>query len=153
MRGKGLLCVAIVLFLLAPVAADDKDKDKDKAKLDPAKLVGTWTYVSGVKNGEKTDAEMLKKGMVIITKDTLTLKTDAGDFIIKYSVDTKKSPAQISLEITEGPQGAGSKATGIISLKEDELKLCYPAMGGETPKNFESKEGSGNNFFVLKRKK
>lgn len=149
MRVTGLLSLSVVLLVLAQVSADDTDKDK----LDPAKLVGTWNLVSGEKDGKKSVIDELKKSSVILTKDTLTLKTDGGDFIIKYTVDTKKSPCQIAMEITEGPQGKGSKATGLIALKDDELKLVYPAMGGETPKEFGAKEGSGNHYFVLKRKK
>lgn len=150
MRGKTVLSVAIVMALLAPAGADDKKKDDT---IDAAKLVGTWSFVSGEKNGQKADAEALKKLSVVLTKDTLTMKGDMGDFVFKYKLDTKKSPCQIELEMTEGPVGQGSKATGIIALKGDELKLCYPAMGGETPKDFAAKEDSGNNFFVLKKKK
>jgi uncharacterized protein (TIGR03067 family) len=151
MRRTAILSLGVLFLLLASAGADDKNKNKDK--LDPEKLIGTWTFVSGEKNGAKIDAEGLKKGSVVFAKDKLTLKSPDGDFIMKYTIDTKKAPAEISLEITEGPQGQGAKATGIISLKDDELKLAYPAMGGDTPKEFASKEGSGVNYFVLKRKK
>jgi len=155
MRARSLLCVAVVLMLLAPAGADDQKKDgKQKAdKLDPAKLVGTWSFVSGEKNGQKMDQDSLKKDSVVIAKDTLTLKGEMGDFVMKYTLDTKKTPCQIALEITEGPAGQGAKATGIIALKGDELKICYPAMGGDTPKDFASKEDSGIHYFVLKKKK
>lgn len=151
MRRSASLGLGVVFIVLASAGADDKDKDKNK--LDPEKLVGTWTFVSGEKSGAKIDADNLKKGSVVITKDKLTLKSPDGDFIMKYSIDAKKNPAEISLEITEGPQGQGAKATGIIALKDDELKLAYPAMGGDTPKEFASKEGSGIHYFVMKKKK
>jgi uncharacterized protein (TIGR03067 family) len=150
MSNKRMLSVVAVLALLAPAGADDKNKE---AKLDPAKLVGTWNIVSGERNGQKVDEDSLKKNSVVITKDTLTLKTEMGDFVMKYKVDTKKTPCQIELEITEGPAGQGTKATGIIQLKGEELKLCYPAMGGDAPKDFTAKEDSGNHSFVLKKKK
>ena len=149
MRTKCLLALgAAVLAVAAPNAAAE-----EKARLDPAKLVGTWNYVSGEEDGKKADLERLKKGTVEITKDTITLKSDEATFVIKYSLDTDKSPCRISMEITKGPQGEGSKAQGIIALKGDELKLCYPAMGGEAPKEFSAKEGSRLHLFVLKRKK
>jgi uncharacterized protein (TIGR03067 family) len=150
MRGKTLLAAAVIVAFLAPAGADDKN---DKGKLEPAKLVGTYTYVSGERDGKKVDADNLKKGTVEITKDTITLKSDQGDFVIKYKLDAKKSPATLEMEITEGPAGVGTKTGGIIALKDDELKLCYAAMGGDAPKEFATKEGSGLHYFVLKKKK
>jgi uncharacterized protein (TIGR03067 family) len=117
------------------------------------KLIGTWTYVSGEKNGDKVNAEGLKKASVVITKDTITLKDEEADYVIKYQLDTKKKPWAIAMEITAGPSGQGSKADGIIELKGDELKLCYPAMSGKAPSEFAAKKDSGNHYFVLKRKK
>jgi uncharacterized protein (TIGR03067 family) len=149
------MAVGVICLVLTPVVAEDKekDKDKDKDKFDATKLVGTWNYVSGENNGNKVDADALKKGSVIITKDTITLKTEMGDFTIKYTIDAKKNPVQISMEITKAPMGEGAKATGIIELKGEQLKLCYPAMGGKTPKEFAAKKDSGLHYFVLKKKK
>jgi uncharacterized protein (TIGR03067 family) len=153
MRMKCLLVVGVVVLALAPLGAADKDT-KDDAKLDPAKLVGTWTYVSGVEDGTKKTADDLKKsGTVEITKDAITLKGPESTFVMKYTLDTKKSPVQIAIEITKGPQGEGAKTEGIIELKGDELKLCYPPMGGDVPKDFTAKEGSKLHLFVLTKKK
>jgi uncharacterized protein (TIGR03067 family) len=149
MRAKCLLVAGVVALVLAPLGAEEKEA----AKLDPAKLVGTWTYVSGETDGKKVSPDRFKKGSVEITKDTITLKSPEGDFTISYSVDASKTPARISMKITKGPQGEGAKADGIIALKGDELKLCYPAMGGEAPKEFRTKEGSKLHLFTLKRKK
>jgi uncharacterized protein (TIGR03067 family) len=147
MRVNALLGLAALGLLLAPAAAEEK------TKLEPDKLVGTWTYVSGVKNGTKMPADDLKKGTVIITKDTFTLKSEMGKFVMKYELDPAKTPCQIKIEITEGPQGVGAKTEGIIALDNDQLKLCYPPMGGDAPKEFSAKEGSGFHLFVLKKKK
>jgi uncharacterized protein (TIGR03067 family) len=149
MRMKCLLALGSAALVLSALTA----ADKDEAKLDPAKLVGTWAYASGEVDGKKKSADDLKMGTVEITKDTLTLKSPDGTYVIKYTLDTTKSPARISMEITKGPQGEGSKAEGIIELKGDELRLCYPAMGGEAPKEFSAKEGSKLHLFVLKPKK
>jgi uncharacterized protein (TIGR03067 family) len=148
---KCLLALGAAVLVLAPLSADDK-KDKDDAKLDPVKILGTWSYVSGVRDGQKVPEDNLKKGTVEITKDTITLKGD-DTYVMKYTLDTKKSPCQISIEIAKGPQGEGAKAEGIIELKGNELKLCYAPMGGEAPKEFASKEGSKLHLFVLKPKK
>jgi len=140
----GLLVLGL---LLGSAAAQEKEK------LDPAKLVGTWTYVSGEKDGTKIPEANLKKGLVKISKETITLESTEDKFVIKYRLDQAKTPVGISLEITEGPQGVGAKAEGIVALAKGELKICYPAMGGATPKEFATKEGSGLHLFVLKQKK
>src|SRR6516225_935460 len=82
MRVIGLLGLMVLALLLAPAAAEEK-----KGKLDPAKLVGTWTYVSGMRNGKEVSADDLKKGTVEITKDTITLKSPDGNYVIKYELD------------------------------------------------------------------
>jgi uncharacterized protein (TIGR03067 family) len=147
MRLTGLIGLLSLGLLLVPATA------QNKGKLDSAKLIGSWSYVSGEKDGKKVPADNLKDGTVEITKENITLKSPDGKFVIKYQLDTAKNPVQITLEITEGPQGQGSKSQGIIALEGDELKLCYPPMGGDTPKEFSAKENSGLHFFVLKRKK
>jgi uncharacterized protein (TIGR03067 family) len=147
MRVSGLLGLISLGLLLGPAAA------QDKGKLDSAKLIGTWTYVSAEKDGKKIPTDNLKEGTVEITKENIMLKSPDGKFVIKYKLDETKSPVRISMEITEGPQGQGSKALGIVMLDGEQLKICYPAMGGDVPKDFSSKEGSGLHLFVLKRKK
>jgi uncharacterized protein (TIGR03067 family) len=147
MNAKWLLAIAAFLLVVSVGQADDQDK------ITPEKLAGTWSYVSGEKDGNKVDEEGLKKASVIITKTNITLKGEQGDFVLKYELDAAKDPCQIAMEITEGPAGQGSKATGIIALKGDDLKICYAAMGGKTPTEFAAKADSGNHYFVLKRKK
>jgi uncharacterized protein (TIGR03067 family) len=149
MRGKCLFALGVAVVVLAPLTA----ADKDDAKLDPTKLIGTWSYVSGEEDGKKKTADDLKNGFVEITKDTIMLKSSDETYVIKYTLDTKKTPVHISMEITKGPQGEGSKAEGILELKGDELKLCYASMGGDAPKEFSAKEGSKFHLFVLKPKK
>jgi uncharacterized protein (TIGR03067 family) len=141
------VCAALGAFV--PLAAQDKDKD---AKFNPDKLVGKWTYVSGVKDGTKVDPDNLKKQKVEFTKDKLTLTGD-DKFVMKYELDTSKKPVGIKLEMLESPFGAGAKAAGIIELKGDELRFCYSPMSEEAPKAFEAKEGSKAHYFVLKRAK
>ncbi|HEV2947905.1 MAG TPA: TIGR03067 domain-containing protein [Gemmataceae bacterium] len=135
-----------VLLAGSIVAADDKDK------FDAGKMVGTWTYVSGEKNGTKVDPETLKGGTVKITKETITLESPQGKFVIKYTLDTKNNPVSLAMEMTESPFGAGAMAKGIIDVKGEELKLCY-ATEGDAPKKFETKEGSNSHLFVLKKSK
>ncbi len=143
--GVGILLTASFAF-----AADGDDKKGKGEGFDAAKLVGTWTYVSGMKNGQEIGKETIKNGKVIFTRETITLPGPDGKFVMKYKLNAKKNPVAIELEMTESPFGAGAKAAGILAVKGDELKFCYAPMG-EAPKKFEAKEGSNHHYFVLKR--
>jgi uncharacterized protein (TIGR03067 family) len=142
----------IQMQLAAARAGADGDKGKGD-KFDPAKLVGSWKYVSGVKNGEKVKEEHFKNQTVTITKDMITLKAPDATFVMKYQLDTKKSPVGIKMEITQSPFGAGAKAAGIIEVNGDDLRICYAPLEGDAPKTFEAKEGSKYHLFTLKRAK
>jgi uncharacterized protein (TIGR03067 family) len=144
--------VSLGLCALVLVASGVTAEEKD-AKLDADKLVGKWTYVSGEKSGAKIDAAMLKDQKVTFTKENITLEGTAGKFVMKYTLDAKKSPVGIEMTMTESPFGAGATAKGIIELKGDDLKFCYNYMMGEAPKEFKTKEGSMDHLFVLKRAK
>jgi uncharacterized protein (TIGR03067 family) len=147
----GLWLGACALLIAAcPLVAGDKGQDD---KFDPAKLDGSWKFVSAIKNGEKIAEDSLKKQTMTMTKDTLTLKSPDATFVMKYTLDTKAKPVGVQFTITEGPVGVGSKADGIIELKGDDLKICYAPEGGDAPKTFEAKEGSKFHLFVLKRSK
>ncbi len=141
----------VLALAFVPGFADDKPEKKE-TKFDPAKVVGKWEYVSGKKGGEDVPKEHLA-GVVDWTKEVIKLP---GDFVMGYKVDAGKSPAQIDMEVKEGPAPAGSKAVGIIDFKGDELRLCYvPEMGekAERPSKFESTEKNKAFFFVLKKAK
>lgn len=137
--------LVVVLSLAACVLADDK---KDKFEAD--KMIGDWTIVEGVRQGEKVGADHLKV-KVKTTKDTFILEGEMGKFVMGYKLGTTASPVTIDMEIKEGPVPEG-KAIGIVALKGDELKLCYiPDANGQRPAKFESTKDNGAFFFTLKR--
>jgi uncharacterized protein (TIGR03067 family) len=125
---------------------------KRKPAIDVTKLLGDWTYVSGKRAGEMSDASRLQ-GTVTFAKDTVSLPggPDAR-FVMAYKIDASKSPATIDLEIKEGPVPEG-KAKGIIKLDGDKLSVCYAPAGSERPKSFVSTEKDRNFLFTLKRQK
>lgn len=145
-----VFCIALMIGSF--VAADDK---KD-AKFDAAKLVGRWEYASGKKAGEEVPKDHLV-GVVTWTKDEIHIPAGPDQkFVMAYKINADKSPVQIDMEIKEGPAPAGSKASGIVALDKDELKLCYvPEMGEkvERPEKFESTEKNKAFYFVMKRAK
>lgn len=146
MRTVTWMALCALILGIAPLAADDKD-----SKFDATKLVGDWNYVSGMKNGEKVNADNLKN-KVVITKETITLTGDQK-FVMKYDLDTSKKPVGIKLKMTESPFGAGAEAVGIIAFDGAELKLCYDPEGKKAPEKFEAGADSKVHLFVLKKAK
>ncbi|MBY0513423.1 MAG: TIGR03067 domain-containing protein [Gemmataceae bacterium] len=144
---RTLVLGAAVVFLGTATAQDAKQP----AKLDPAKVLGSYTFAEGVKDGDKVPADHLKALTLAVTKDQMVMKTPDGDFKFKYTIDASKSPARIDLEITDGPIGKGAKSKGIIALDGDTLKLAYSPDEGERPKDFDCKKGSKAQCFTLKK--
>jgi uncharacterized protein (TIGR03067 family) len=106
----------------------------------PAKdsLSGSWTLTSGVMSGEKMTEEvrlsvhlMLRNGKYIakVGEDT-----DQGTF----TVDNSKTPAQITMVGTKGPN-QGKTILAIFELDNGTLKICYDLSGKAFPEKFESK--------------
>jgi uncharacterized protein (TIGR03067 family) len=143
--------MGLALLLAAAGAAADK---KEPA-FDAAKMVGDWTYVSGVRGGAKVDPKDLV-GPVKITKDRITVPSEDKDkpYIIAYTINAKETPAQIDMEIKDGPV-KDIKAEGVIGWEGDELKLAYVVAGEgkKRPDKLESTKDNGAFFFVLKKAK
>ncbi len=152
---KTLASLTLALMVVSFAVADDEKPEEKKKDFDPAKLVGDWTYVSGMKAGTKVEKEVLA-GKVTFTKDTITVPAGPeAKFVMAYKIDAKNSPTQLDMEIKDGPVKEG-KALGIISLEGDELKICYvPLMDKDAkrPTKFESTKDDGAFVFVLKRSK
>jgi uncharacterized protein (TIGR03067 family) len=141
--------IAPLVFALSIVAFVAADEKKD-GKFDAAKMVGDWTIVEGAKAGEKVGDDHLKL-QVKVTKETFILEGDIGKFVMGYKLDTATDPVGIDMEIKEGPIPEG-KATGIVWVKGDELKLCYvPMADGKRPAKFESTKDNGAFFWTMKR--
>ena len=81
----------------------------------------------------------------------MTLRSDQFTFVMSYELVKDTKPQAVKLTILESPFGAGQRTNGILELKNDTLKLCYPPMGGDIPTKFDGKSGSGRHYFVLKR--
>jgi hypothetical protein len=85
---KWLFCLAACICLLPgrSLGFEDQEKKVEESKFDVAKLVGTRTFVSGEKDGQKVDKDHLKDQKLVITKDAFTLKGEAT-FVMKYELD------------------------------------------------------------------
>src|SRR4051794_2421436 len=158
-RFRGLVAaVAAVLFVGGAFAedkkADDKKADdkKEPAKFDAGKLVGKWAVTEYTKNGEKQDTKELKDPAVF-TKDTIKVKSSAGEFEFKYTTDGKTDPVNIDMEIVSPDAFKGGKALGVIKMDGDKVWLAYDPEGKERPKGFESKKDSKVHSLVMTRAK
>lgn len=146
---KTWLWLGVCGLLLAAPAGRAADEDT----FDASKMVGTWTFVSSEKGGEKATAEQLKPWSVVITKETFTLKSAEATFVMKYELDTKQKPATVKWTITESPFGAGATAAGIIAWDGDKLKVCYAQAGETAPKKFEAPKDTSCRLMVMQKSK
>src|SRR5262249_46471428 len=146
---KTLASLTLALLALSFAGAEDTKE----TKFDPAKMVGEWKYVSGVRAGEKIEKDHLV-GKVVISKDTFTIPAGPDQkFIIAYKIDNKATPAKIDMDIKDGPVKEG-KSLGIIAFDGDKLKLCYVAImdkDAKRPAKFESTRDNQAFYFVLER--
>ena len=144
--------LALSLTALALWVALGHAEDK-KVEFDATKLTGEWTFVSGTKRGEKVEGPSLE-GKISFGKGELKMPGPDGHALtVSFKIDAKQSPATIELEIKDG-QFAGSKASGIVEFRGEQLHLLYvPQFGdaGKPPSKFESTADNGAFYFVLKR--
>jgi uncharacterized protein (TIGR03067 family) len=151
MRTLGLAVVALLaaVGLAAVAVADDAANKKDKEKLQ-----GTWTAVSGEKEG-KEDPEA-KGHVLIFDGDKFSVKKD-DKVMIKgtFKIDASKSPKTMDMAISEGPEDAKDKtAQAIYALDGDELTWCVAHPGsGDRPEKLATKEGVKHMLVKFKRDK
>lgn len=113
-------------------------------------IAGEWTFKSGKRGAEDVPADRFPSS-ITITNDVITIPAAADViFKIKYTIDASKSPAEIDLEIIEGP-AENSKAKGIIKVADGLLTLCYDPTGEKRPAEFEATDDNWFFLFVLVR--
>jgi uncharacterized protein (TIGR03067 family) len=138
------LGLGLIGFVGLPTRADDKKDEKDDK--DGVKLSGKYTLVGGKKNDKAID-EDAKKGEYDFGPDKITIKGNGVTFVMGYKLVSKTNPADIDMEILDGPEGTkGSKAAGIVEVKGDTIKLAYSMDKDKDdklkrPKTFDGKEG------------
>src|SRR5262249_32947795 len=100
------------------------------------------------KKAEGPEADQIKQLKVVVNGAKMKLKFESD-----FTLDEKKTPRQIDLEITEGPPQEVGKWRGIYELKDDDLKLCLSLPGVERPKAFATEAGVQSTLVTLKREK
>lgn len=134
-----LIVAAIAAVLVvAPVAADDKD----------LKLEGTYTIVSGEKDGQPLAQDELTGRTVRITADKITIATRDGkeEMTCTYTLDASKKPAVLKTKGTGSNEGKDH--VGIVERTADNQIRIIFAEGNEVPTEFKTKEKQ--KMYVLK---
>jgi len=127
------------------VAADDP---KDELK----KLEGTYTMVSGEKDGKNVAEQTIKIAKLVLKGDQHDVKIGDDTFKGTHKVDPSKKPKTIDATDTDGPF-KGKTVYGIYELDGDTFKVCFAKPGEDRPKEFSTKSGTGHMLHVWKREK
>jgi uncharacterized protein (TIGR03067 family) len=143
------LSVLAATFLAAATGRSD---DKGDAAKEYARFEGTWKFASIEAEGAKMPAAAFKDARLVIKGNRFTMTMGDVSYKGTYKVDVSKSPKQIDVTFTEGPE-KGKAALGIYELTADTYKVCIGTAGKPRPKAFVSKAGSGHVLEVLKREK
>ena len=117
-------------------------------------LDGEWTVVQFERAGKGPPKELLDSLKVTIKDGVLEMRDPRGGEPATFTLNAKKSPAEIDLRFKEGPKNdVIREAVGIYELKDDQLKLAW-RKDGTRPTEFKSIDKNRNSeLMVLKRKK
>jgi uncharacterized protein (TIGR03067 family) len=118
------------------------------------KLSGTWTITSGERNGQRLPDERVAGLRVTITADTITVfdRTNKPFYVVRYKLDTARTPNEINMEIADGPN-RGQVAKGIVTMDSAEMmRLNYSTGNQGRPAEFRTAPGGTTaTLFILKR--
>jgi uncharacterized protein (TIGR03067 family) len=139
----------IVLSLFAVVTA--RAQDNKAVTNDLAQIQGTWTMVSGERDGQAFPPEYRTDSKRVVKGDETTVTVQGELFMkAKFTLDPSKNPKTIDYAI-KGGQYAGSKMFGIYELDGDHLKFCLATPGKARPTGFATKPDDGQTMTVWKR--
>jgi uncharacterized protein (TIGR03067 family) len=118
------------------------------------KLAGTWSIVSGERNGQRLPDERVAGLRVTITADTITV-FDRGNkpfFVVRYKLNTAVTPNEINMEMTDGPY-RGAVAQGVVTMDSaEQMRLIYSTGSQGRPREFRTVPGGTTaTLFILKR--
>ncbi|MFM2096832.1 MAG: hypothetical protein RIS70_3956 [Planctomycetota bacterium] len=121
----------------------------DAAKKDLAKFQGTWSLVSGERDGKKLSEEETKKTKNVYDGEKFQFP-DAFGSTQKGTIklDASKNPKWV--DSTDA--STGQVRLGIYEFTEAGLRrMCLAPAGKPRPTEFSSKPGSGNSYMIWQR--
>jgi uncharacterized protein (TIGR03067 family) len=151
-------CFALLVATISlPALAADDAKPAPDTKVDFKPFEGTWKVVALEADGNKAPADALK-GMSLTFNGSELTGTNPGvktDEKATVKLDLTKSPKQIDLTVTEGPQ-KGKTVQGIFKFEKERLIICMrgpEAVEKGRPKEFATEADSGLGMLTLERDK
>lgn len=116
-------------------------------RADDLKLDGTYTIVSGEKNGKPLPDDHFKGSVVKIAngKITGTDKDRKEFFACDFKLDSTQTPVQIKMKSTSPKE---ADAVGLVKKDPEMITIIYALPGGAVPTEFKTKENQ--HLFVLK---
>ena len=153
---KPLLTAALVAAVCIPTAFADDQKKSAEGTRDKSDLTGTYTVVSGERDGKPLPKDEIAGSLVTFTKTTIlgTDKEKKEFFSAKYLLDLTKTPATIAMTSTTAGRDGGTvkmDTTGLIKWDGDTVTIVYALPDGKPPTEF--KGGEEQHLFVLKQTK
>lgn len=145
------LLTIVTGLLFAGVAFWAMAGSNDEAAKEMAKVAGAWKVEVIQEDGKSPPAEVVQSMTLIIKGETWSFlvgekQEAAGTFTMDPE---KKTIDRVDLE----GKDKGKEFHGIYEVDGDTFKACWGPAGKERPTKFESKEGTGCEYDVLKRKK
>ncbi|MFT3883072.1 MAG: TIGR03067 domain-containing protein [Gemmatales bacterium] len=130
-------------------ALDDKAAEEDK------KFEGTWIVTAMEARGQKIPDEEFKE--MTFTFKGKKYEQKLGDKIVEagtQDLDPSKNPKQMDITVSSEGETKGAKQLAIYEIDGDKVRICAAIHGDkERPTKFETKEGSMNMIFELRKKK
>ena len=145
-----LTCITLATTVLtAPALATGGDPPRG----DLAKLQGTWTVVSGERDGKTMDKSRIEGRQVVIhgtsfvdenktKKETLARGT--------LTLDETKSPRQVDAKFDFG-ELTGKSCKAIYEINGDTFRTCTGVEGDERPTSFKTQPATGQMMFEYRR--
>jgi uncharacterized protein (TIGR03067 family) len=140
-----LFCFAATLIFGASATACLADDNADLKAIN-----GAWALTSGVSKGEAMPEAEARTILLRLSNGKYGARVSGQVDQGTYTVDASKSPKQLTLVGTNGPN-KGKKMLAIYELDNGNLKVCYDLSGKAFPEKFESKSGT-DSFLAVYRK-
>ena len=143
---RDMLLIGLAVFAVVTISA----QENEAAKRDQAALQGTWTMVSGERDGQAFPSGYLTNSERVVKGDETTVTVQGRLFMeAKFSLDPSKSPKTIDYAISGG-RYEGQNMQGIYELNGDQVKFCFSTPGKERPSGFVTKPDDGRTMSVWK---
>lgn len=138
-RTAALLLFGLLLAAAPRAAWSDDQPAAPAAKADKDAIQGIWKLVSAVHDGKTIDKPEGADALKIRFEGDRSYQVKGEEKVdpAEFKLDSDKSPKQIDLIPSEGPD-KGKTMKGIYELAGDKLKLCIA--GADRPADFKAGE-------------